>query len=280
MNYIAQRLPANALYPESMSSFNWRTATADEVDYEYSPSKFALKPLDDYFVEYRERSVGFNAESLINQGQPLLIYIHGGYWQALSADDSRFNATDAQRLGISLHAVEYTLAPAASVEDIIRECLIDIVRVINVAKPSQVVLAGSSAGAHLAAMCARDAVVAPILSGVALLSGVYDVRPLVATPTNDALRLDENTATRVSPQLLNASQQLRNALLAVGEHESSEFIRQNAEYAQHLINAGTNVVCEVVAQRDHFDLPYDLLSQGTVVGDWVLNILMENSYVA
>jgi len=263
-----------------MTSFDWRTASADEVDWQYSPSKFALRPLDEYLAEYRARSESFAPEELVAQGQPLLIYIHGGYWQALSANDSRFIAADAQRLGISLHAVEYTLAPHASVEQIVHECLVDVARVIQQLHPTRVVLAGSSAGAHLAAMCARDAVIAPLLDGVALLSGVYDVRPLVVTPTNDVLHLDENSATRISPQLLNSSSQLRNALLAVGQHESSEFIRQNAEYAEHLSHVGTEVKCTVVRSRDHFDLPYDLLSAGTTVGDWVLNILKGESHVA
>ena len=263
-----------------MTSFDWRTASADEVDWQYSPSKFALRPLNEYFDEYRLRSESFAPEQLVEAEQPLLVYIHGGYWQALSADDSRFNAVDAQQLGISLHAVEYTLAPQASVEQIVHECLLDVAQIISELKPSRVVLAGSSAGAHLAAMCARDAVIAPQLDGVALLSGIYDVRPLVVTPTNDALHLDENSANRISPQLLNSSSQLRHALLAVGEHESSEFIRQNAEYADHLTQVGTNTACEVVANRDHFDLPFDLLSAGTTVGDWVLNILKGESHVA
>jgi arylformamidase len=276
----APPLPGNALYPESMTSFDWRTASADEVDWQYSPSKFALRPLTEYFAEYRARSESYAPELLVRPQQPLLIYIHGGYWQALSANDSRFNAADAQRLGISLHAVEYTLAPQATVEQIVHECLVDVARIIDQLQPTRVVLAGSSAGAHLAAMCARDAVVAPQLHGVALLSGVYDIRPLVVTPTNDALHLDENTAARVSPQLLNSSSQLRNALLAVGQHESSEFIRQNAEYAEHLSQVGTEVESVVVPQRDHFDLPYDLLSAGTTVGDWVLSILKEETHVA
>jgi len=263
-----------------MSAFDWRTASPEEVDREYSPSQFALRPLAEYFADYRTRSEEVATDSLIRPGQPLLIFIHGGYWQDLSAADSRFNAHDAIRWNISFHATEYTLAPHATVEQIVNECLVDVLRVIEMTKPSRVVLAGSSAGAHLAAMCARDAVVAPLLDGVALLSGVFDLRPLVVTPTNDALHLDENSATRVSPQLLGPSGLLRRALLAVGEHESSEFIRQNSEYAQRLLSAGTDTQCVVVAERDHFDLPYDLLSAGTAVGDWVLNILTEDSHVA
>ena len=263
-----------------MTSFDWRTATPEEVDRQYSPSQFALRPLNDYLGEYRTRSAPFDEVNLVTSGQPLLVFIHGGYWQALSAADSRFNAADAQRLGISFHAVEYTLVPHASVEQIIHECLIEVARTIQMAQPSRVLLAGTSAGAHLAAMCARDAVIAPQLHGVALLSGVYDLRPLVVTPTNDALHLNENSAIRVSPLLLNSSAHLRNALLAVGQHESSEFIRQNSEYAEHLAAVGTQVHSEVVRDRDHFDLPYDLLTAGTTVGDWVLNILTEDSHVA
>ena len=280
MNFIAPPLLVTALYPESMTSFDWRTASPAEVDLEYSPSKFAVRPLADYFADYRARSEGFQDETLVTPGQPLLIFIHGGYWQDLSAAESLFNARDALSLNISLHAVEYTLAPQVTVEQIINECLVDVLRVIETAQPSRVVIAGSSAGAHLAAMCARDALVAPRIHGAELLSGSFDLRPLVATPTNDALRLDENSAARISPQLLNASTHLHRALLAVGEHESSEFIRQNAQYAEHLAAVGTDTQCVVVPHRDHFDLPYDLLTSGTAVGDWVLNILMKESHVA
>lgn len=256
-----------------MAAFDWRTASPAEVDFQYSPSQHSLRPLPDYLVEYHELSQKHDAEALRVVGQPLLIYIHGGYWQRLSAADSLFNADDAIRHGISLHAVEYTLAPHASVAEIINECLSDVVQTIAELRPSRVVLAGCSAGAHLSAMCARDAVIAPQLDAVVLLSGIYDLRPLVVTPTNDPLHLDENTATSISPQLLNPSRLLRKALLAVGRHESAEFIRQNAEYADHLAAVGTETDCIVVDGRDHFNLPYDLLKQGTEVGDWTLKVL-------
>jgi arylformamidase len=260
-----------------MTAFDWRTASPDEVDFQYSPSKHSLRPLADYLVEYHELSVPHNAESLRIEGQPLLVYIHGGYWQRLSAADSLFNAPDAIRHGVSLHAVEYTLAPHASLPEIINECLTDVARTIESLNPSRVVLAGCSAGAHLSAMCARDAVIAPKLDAVVLLSGIYDLRPLIVTPTNDPLHLDENSATAVSPQLLNASVLLQRALLAVGHHESDEFIRQNTEYAEHLSAVGTKTDCIVVPDRDHFNLPYDLLREGTEVGDWTLRILKGHS---
>lgn len=256
-----------------MSEFDWTSASDDEVDHQYSPSRFALRPLDEYLAEYSTLSAPFRNKRLVTVGAPLLIYIHGGYWQRLSAADSLFNAEDAEALGISLHSVEYTLAPNASVAEIVDECIEDVLRIIRAAQPSQVVIAGCSAGAHLVAMCLRDGEIQQHTDGVALLSGIYDVRPIVRTPTNEPLHLTVESAAQVSPQLLPAVTPPATALLAVGLHESSEFIRQNSEYGELLRSQGAEVVVSVVRDRDHFNLPYDLLRPETIVGEWVVGIL-------
>jgi arylformamidase len=256
-----------------MSGFNWQTATPEEVDYQYSPSKFAKRPLDEYLEEYRTRSATVDVVGMRQAHVPLLIFIHGGYWQKLSAADSLFNGHDAKSEEIALHAVEYTLAPHASISEMIEECIADVSRTITELEPTRVVLAGSSAGAHLVSMCTRDEFIAGHVDGVALLSGIYDVRPLVVTPTNDPLHLSMESATEMSPQLLPIEHVVPNALLAVGGHEPPEFIRQNAEFGEHLLNAGSAVQILLEGHLDHFDLPYDLLKRGTKVGDWCLNIL-------
>jgi arylformamidase len=256
-----------------MSGFDWQTATPEEVDYQYSPSKFAKRPLDEYLEEYRTRSATVDAVRLRRAHVPLLIFIHGGYWQKLSAADSLFNGPDAKSEEIALHAVEYTLAPHASIAEMIDQCIADVSRTITELEPTRVILAGSSAGAHLVAMCTRDAFVASHVDGVALLSGIYDVRPLVVTPTNDPLHLSTESAANISPQLLPIPYVVPNSLLAVGGHEPPEFIRQNAEFGERLLNEGSAVQILVEEHLDHFDLPYDLLKRGTKVGDWCLNIL-------
>lgn len=252
--------------------FDWRHATPEEVDLEYSPSRHAMRPLDEYLAEYREMSTGVDAASMRTPGRPLLIYIHGGYWQRLSAADSLFNAADAVAENVSLHAVDYTLAPRATVGAIVEECRAEVLAVLEELSPERVVLSGCSAGAHLTAMCALDPLISARLDAVVLLSGIYDLRPLVVTPTNDPLGLDEDAATGLSPLLLQPPR-VREALCAVGDHESGEFIRQNGEYARHLADDGTPTMCEVVRERDHFNLPYDLLRRGTTVGDWTLSRL-------
>lgn len=254
-------------------TFDWRTATDAEVDHQYSPSRFSTRPIDEYLAEYARLSAPYVGHDTVVPGRPLLIYVHGGYWQRLSAADSLFNAADASRLGVSLHAVEYTLAPAASLEQIVTECRDDIARVIDAARAPSVVLAGCSAGAHLAAMCASDQTLAGRIDSAVLLSGIFDLRPLVRTPTNDPLGLDNRRAESLSPQLLPLHHFPRQGMVAVGEHESSEFIRQTADFAGRLWAFGTKVDHGVVAGRDHFDLPYDLLRAETPVGDHVLSVL-------
>lgn len=255
----------------SPAPFDWRTADPATVDHEYSPSRFSLRPIEEYLAEYRSRSAADRAPS--GAGRPLLIYVHGGYWQMLSAAESLFNAADAAAAGVNLHATEYTLAPAATIEEMIAQCARDVLEVTGRLAPTRTVLAGSSAGAHLAVMCAADPRLAGRVDGLVLLSGVYDLRPLVVTPTNDALGLDEERATRLSPLLGAVPAGLPEVLCATGGHEPPEFIRQSAEFAAHLSAAGVRVRHETVAHRDHFDLPFDLLARGTTVGDWTLDVL-------
>ena len=79
-------------------ALDWRSADAAEVDHEYSPSRFSKRPLDEYLREYAELSAPFAGTDTVVPGRPLLIYVHGGYWQRLSAADSLFNAAGAATL--------------------------------------------------------------------------------------------------------------------------------------------------------------------------------------
>ena len=241
-----------------------------DAEHQYSPSRWALQPLVEHLDRYRQLSARHIGADLTRRGSPLLVYVHGGYWQELSASDSLFMADDALASGIGVHAVEYRLAPAVTIAGIVEECVRDVAAVIARVGPSRTVLAGSSAGAHLAAMVRADRRVAGLIDATVLLSGIYDLRPLVGTSVNDALGLDEAGATAVSPALLPVVAGGDEVLCAVAEHESDEFIRQNREYAARLAGAGAKVSSLIVPGRDHFDLPLDLVRPGTTVGDWVL----------
>lgn len=50
-----------------------------------------------------------------------LVYVHGGYWQELSAEDSLFPAPGLHAQGYDLAAVGYRLAPEARLEQIVEQ---------------------------------------------------------------------------------------------------------------------------------------------------------------
>jgi arylformamidase len=189
---------------------------------------------------------------------PLLVFIHGGYWQELSKLESAFMVDGLVQAGVTVAVVDYALAPSATIEDMVAQCeralrtLIDRHDEFGI-DPQRVVVAGSSAGGHLASMATG----AVAVSGVILLSGVFDLRPLVQTYINDPLGLDDERAAALSPLLVPTAKNTPH-IVAVGEIETDEFLRQSSEMAAHIRRGGAPIAERIVPGRNHFDLPFDL----------------------
>jgi len=211
---------------------------------------------------------------------PLLAFIHGGYWQELSAIESLFPAPACLARGWAYAAIDHTLAPTASLDAIVDEVRRAMTALVDRAPdlgldPDRIVLAGHSAGAHLAAMTALGAVGAPhgsSLAGLVLVSGIYELEPLIGTSVDDRLGLDTPMAQRNSPLLATPSQAgagFPPTLVAYGDDDTDEFRAQSEAYAHHLAATGTTVTTLEVADRHHFDVILDLAEPGTELGDEV-----------
>jgi len=210
----------------------------------------------------------------------LLVFIHGGYWQELSKQSACFAAPACLAAGHAFAAVGYTLAPEASVEQIVQECRTALVWLQHHAArlgfdPARIVVAGSSAGAHLAAMCTlrgwpHDS---GLPAGAVLVSGVYELAPLVGTSINTALGLTRDSASKVSPLHYSLAGFART-VLAWGEIETEEFKRQSRAFGQALQAQGLPEVPALeVPARNHFDVVLDLCEPGTLLGDATLALL-------
>ena len=203
---------------------------------------------------------------------PLLAFIHGGYWQELSRVESRFPTATCISRGWNYAAIDHTLAPAAPLDRIVDECR-RAVRTLAVRAealgldPNRIVLAGHSAGAHLAAMVTADPDGTDV-AGLVLVSGIYELEPLIGTTVNNRLCLDPDTARRNSPLLMDATGS-PSTLVAHGSDETSEFKAQSAAFSHHLEAAGTTVTMLEVAGRNHFDVILDLAEPDTLLGDAV-----------
>lgn len=189
----------------------------------------------------------------------LLVYLHGGYWQELSKEQSAFLAPAWHAAGFACAVVGYTLAPQASLPEIVRECRAALLWLHGRAdalgfEARDMVVAGSSAGGYLAAACAEGSV-AP-LRGMVCVSGIYDVTPLIGTSINDALGLDEATAAQLN--LVSSPHHFCPAVVAWGEVETSEFKRQGRALLERLRADGTASTCLEIPGRNHFDVILEL----------------------
>jgi arylformamidase len=202
----------------------------------------------------------------------VLVFIHGGYWRSLDKQDFSYLAPAWVDAGVSLAVLNYALCPKVSIERIVQQMLAACAWLYRNAErygmdEERLFVSGHSAGGHLAAMMLAAlwpsydrALPRDLVKGAVAVSGVYDLRPLVHVDwLNGDLRLDEETAFRLSPAYLPPA--TRSPLvLAVGGLESSEFKRQNALLAGRW--RGVLAADVAMPGRDHFTVVDGLAEPG------------------
>jgi arylformamidase len=195
---------------------------------------------------------------------PLVVYVHGGYWQRGDRKDYSFIARELNAAGVTVAIPSYTLSPAVSVMEIgdeIQHCLAALWK--KTGKRPTVV--GHSAGGQLTAeMMARGwsgfaGVPADLVRCGYAISGVFDLAPLMGTSLNEALGLTKGTARAASPLFRPPPPKGRRLVAAVGGEESGEFLRQSREIADNWSKVGINATCEVIAGANHFTVLEELL---------------------
>ena len=205
----------------------------------------------------------------------LFIYIHGGYWQELSKAESSFAADNFQQHGYTYAALNYTLAPQASLSEIVNQNRKAIAYLVSMAAEfgydaGEIYLGGSSAGAHLAMMMLytrwQDFLPAGdvktdqeqnFIKGVCAVSGIYDLLPIAETYINEPLKLTPAEIEQNSP-LFHLPGSKTAVIFAYGEQETSEFKRQSREMYQKLARDGFPVTLKEISKRNHFDVILDL----------------------
>lgn len=187
---------------------------------------------------------------------PIVVFIHGGYWQALDRSFFSHCAAGLNAHGISVAIPSYDLCPDVTVDHIIQQMRAASRVLARFGQP--LVVCGHSAGGHLAAcMLATDwAAIDPVLPEDLILaaysiSGVFDLGPLTETSINKALQLDRATAQAVSPLFWNSPR--RGSLDAVvGENESAEFFRQSRTIVDRWGEAGLRSRFGTIPGANHF----------------------------
>ena len=190
----------------------------------------------------RERIDWFDA----GKSAPVVVFIHGGYWQALDAGWFSFVAPPLLAQGVSVAIPTYDLAPTVRLGLIVDQmrAAVDLIHHRTGARP---VVSGHSAGGHMVACLLADGRASAAVS----LSGVFDLEPLIPTSLNAALDLDPAEARALSP--IHWAPPAAAVLdCIVGGAESDAFLSQSEAMTARWGAQGAETQFEALPDLNHF----------------------------
>ncbi len=200
---------------------------------------------------------------------PIVYFIHGGFWRSSSQRDLDLFALTFVPRGCAYVSVNYSLAPKATIDEIVYQCRSGLAWVFNNATsfngdPDKIYVNGRSAGGHLTGMMlATDwetefNVPTNVIKGATAVSGLFDLEPVRLSSVNDWAKMDKEAAYRNSP-VHHLPKKQCPLLLAWGGDESSEFKRQSDLMAVAWRSRGWPCETLELKGKHHFATMPDLL---------------------
>jgi len=191
---------------------------------------------------------------------PTLLFIHGGYWQMRAKEFFTLVAEGALAHGVNVALTGYTLAPDATLDEIVAEihAAIDFLQRELPALGGDgkgIVVSGWSAGGHLTAMALSH----PHVRAGLGISGIYDLEPIRHSYLDDKLRLDEAASRRNSP-VKQPTGPDKPLSLVVGSAELPLLRQQTADFACYRARCGLPVTYEEIAGANHFTIMNEMIA--------------------
>jgi len=222
------------------ASAAFRTAHPGHLDLRYGP---------------KERNV-WDLFPAKDANAPCIVFIHGGYWQRNSRDQFASLIAGPYAHGWSAALPGYTLAPDASLTEIVAEInsALDWLAANGAAHgiKGKVVLSGWSAGGHLTAMCLGH----PRVNAGLAVSGVFELGPIRDTYLNDKMQFTDAELASLSPLRLPMIR--KPMAITYGTAELPPLVADSRDLharraAEHLSGA-----LIPVAGADHFTITHEL----------------------
>ncbi|MBB5390723.1 MULTISPECIES: alpha/beta hydrolase [unclassified Herbaspirillum] len=230
----------------------YREYTRDALDRQYNV-RLDITDFQDYFDRFAQQALAarqahphladvpygkdplqtFDFFPASDNGRPLLLFIHGGYWRSLDKNLFSHLALPYLQADINVALINYRLAPQVRMDAIAADCATALKQLHAKAgalgfDADAIWLMGHSAGGHLAALI--GALGPTPVRGVCGISGIYDLEPIQLSYLNELLHLSPDNAVQASPLRLLPPPGVKT-LLCAGGLESDEFRRQRDTYA-------------------------------------------------
>lgn len=281
----------------------WRDYTQEELDANYNQASlvpdveaYSQRNLDrsaevrlatEYVADVQygptldERLDLFPAE---RKGGPVAVYCHGGAWTRTRKEHYSFLAPPFVAAGVNFLVLDFSLAPKASLDEMVRQCRAGIAWAWRNAGErgwdrDRIHVLGHSSGGHLSAMTlATDwegeyGLPADLIKSGAPLSGMYDLEPVRLSHRNAYLDLTGKSALRNSP-IHRIPERAIPIVNACGDGELAEFQRQNREFAQAWRGAGHPVNEIVLEGFNHFEVCIEIANpEGRLLPAILANIV-------
>jgi arylformamidase len=215
---------------------------------------------------------------------PVFVFLHGGYWRALSSKDFSCVALGLQTLGITTVVVNYALCPRVTLDEITRQVRAAVAWTHHhIASyggdASRMALGGHSAGAHLTAMCLQTrwqedyGLPQDPIAAALLVSGIYDIAPLRHSYLQPMIQLDEGVIRRNSPLFL-----VRACPTPIwvnwGDQESPEFARQAASFHATWQSLGNQGELSALTDADHYCGIHGFEDSSSHLSQWLAGRLL------
>lgn len=199
---------------------------------------------------------------------PLHLFLHGGYWRGRDKADYSYIADALVPRGVTTVVMNYDLCPDASLPEIVRRTRDGLRWVHRHAAelggdPERITASGHSAGAHLLAMAladdaggdrsGADRLPDGLVKAAVLVSGIYELEPVLGITVNDTIRLRPEMVDGVSP--MRHPPATATALeIAVGANETPAWVGQSRDFAERCRAWGSACAYHEIPGHDHFSI--------------------------
>lgn len=197
-------------------------------------------------------------------GAPILMYVHGGYWTRRTSTEFGFVARGPVSRGVTTVVTNYALCPDVTMDEIVRQTRAAVAWVYRNAQsfggdPERIHVAGHSAGGHLTAMLLSTkweddySLPADVIKSATVISGLFDLTPFPYTYLQPKLQLTWDQVRRNSP-ILHLPNRAPPLLVAYGEDEPAEMIRQSEDYLAAWKSAELEGDQRILSGKNHYDV--------------------------